>query len=407
MNLRTETRTRSHRRSSSRTDQTQNFETESRSTSNKKRPRRPPAPTGYVVLLALIVVLNLIGLVMVLSASSVTALQYEGSSYYYFERQVLWVFIGSILTIALLNFDYRRLRKLALPMVALSAVMLVVVLVPGLGSNVNGSSRWIGVGMFSIQPSEFAKLAMLIFAADLLARRRAWIGDTRVTLRPVIVAFAVFAALIMLQPNLGTTIVLAAITFTILFVAGVPLGPLAGWGLAGCCLAGMASMGESYRRARILAFLHPWNDPLNTGYQTIQSQVSVASGGWLGVGLGASKAKWGFLPYAHTDFIFAIIAEELGLVGAIVVVALFVALGVFGVRAGLRTSDPFARLLAIGITTWFCVQAFVNIGAVLGILPITGVPLPFISFGGSSVLATMAASGILLNVARNAPGYSR
>jgi cell division protein FtsW len=360
-----------------------------------------------VLLFAVIVVLNLIGLVMVLSASSVTALQHQGSSYYYFERQVLWLFVGSIVFLMVLRFDYRKWRKLAIPMVAMSALLLVVVLLPGIGENVNGSSRWIGVGTFGIQPSEFAKLAMLVFAADLLARRQAWINDTRVTLRPVIVAFAMFAVLIMLQPNLGTTIVLAAITFTILFVAGVPLGPLTGWGLAGCCLAGMASMGESYRRARILAFLHPWNDPLNTGYQTIQAQVSVASGGLFGVGLGAAKAKWGYLPYAHTDFIFAIISEELGIVGAMLVVALFIGLGFLGIRTALRTPDPFARLLAIGITTWLCVQAFVNIGAVIGVLPITGVPLPFISFGGSSLLATMAASGILLNVARTSPGFSR
>jgi len=354
-----------------------------------------------------IVVLNLIGLVMILSASSVTALQYEGSSYYYFERQLLWLFVGSVVFVITLRLDYRIWRRFAVPLIALCVLLLVVVLVPGIGQNVNGSSRWIGVGSFGIQPSEFAKLAMLVFAADLLARRQSWINDTRVTLRPVMVAFGVFGALIMLQPNLGTTIVLATITFTVLFVAGTPLGSLAGWGVAGACVAGMASMGESYRRARILAFLHPWNDPLNTGYQTIQSQVSVASGGWFGVGLGASKAKWGFLPYAHTDFIFAIISEELGIVGAMAVVGLFVALGFLGFRTGLRTADPFGRMLAIGITTWLCVQAFVNIGAVIGVLPITGVPLPFISFGGSSLLATMAAAGILLNVARTAPGFSR
>jgi cell division protein FtsW len=364
-------------------------------------------PSSYLLLFAVIVVLNLIGLVMVLSASSVTALQYEGSSYYYFERQLLWLFIGSVVFVITLRIDYRIWRRLAVPLVAVSVLLLVVALLPGIGQNVNGSSRWIGVGTFGIQPSEFAKLAMLVFAADLLARRQLWISDTRVTLRPVMVAFGVFAALIMLQPNLGTTIVLATITFTVLFVAGTPLASLAGWGLVGTCVAGMASMGESYRRARILAFLHPWNDPLNTGYQTIQSQVSVASGGWFGVGLGASKAKWGFLPYAHTDFIFAIISEELGIVGAMAVVGLFVALGFLGIRTGLRTADPFGRMLAIGITTWLCVQAFVNIGAVIGVLPITGVPLPFISFGGSSLLATMAGAGILLNVARTAPGFSR
>ena len=367
----------------------------------KVRARRP-SPPGFVLLFAVIVVLNLIGLVMVLSASSVTALHQEGTSYYYFERQLIWLAIGSVAFVLALRANLQRLRLLAWPLLVGTFGLLLVVLLPGIGSNVNGSSRWIGVGMFSIQPSEFAKLAMLVFGADLLARRSAWMHDTRVTLRPVMVAFCSLALLIMLQPNLGTTIVLASITFAILFVAGVPLRPLVGWGAAGTAAACVAAMGQSYRRARILAFLHPWNDPLNTGYQTIQSQVSLASGGWFGLGLGASRAKWGFLPYAHTDFIFAIIGEELGLVGALLVVALFVVLGYLGVRAGLQCADPFGRLLAIGITTWLCVQAFVNIGAVIGVLPITGVPLPFISFGGSSLLATMAASGILLNVARNA-----
>jgi cell division protein FtsW len=312
----------------------------------------------------------------------------------------MWLFFGSILFIVMLRFDYQRLRRLALPLLGLSIALLVLVLVPGIGVNANGSSRWIGVGGFGIQPSEFAKLGVLLFSADLLARRAAWIDDTRVTLRPVLVVFAVVAALIMLQPNLGTTIVIASITFAMLFSAGVPLGPLAGYGAAGVALAAGASMGESYRRARLFAFMDPWKDPLNTGYQTIQSQVSVASGGWFGVGLGASRAKWGFLPFAHTDFIFAIISEELGLVGALLVVTLFVGLGFLGVRAAVRARDDFGRLIAIGITTWFCVQAFVNIGAVIGVLPITGVPLPFISFGGSSLLATMGAAGILLNVAR-------
>jgi cell division protein FtsW len=313
----------------------------------------------------------------------------------------MWLALGSVAFVLALRTDYHRLRMLAWPLLLGTVGLLVVVLLPGIGSNVNGSSRWIGVGTFGIQPSEFAKLAILIFGADLLARRAAWIDDTRVTLRPVMFAFCVLAALIMLQPNLGTTIVLAAITFSVLFVAGVPMRPLVGWGTAGTFAACVLAMGQSYRRARVLAFLHPWDDPLNTGYQTIQSQVSLASGGFFGLGLGASRAKWGFLPYAHTDFIFAIIGEELGLFGALLVVLLFVALGFLGVRAGLQAPDPFGRLLAVGITTWLCVQAFVNIGAVIGVLPITGVPLPFISFGGSSLLATMAASGILLNVARS------
>src|SRR3954463_8697974 len=214
--------------------------------SRSTRPARQPAPqSGFVLLFAVIVVLNLIGLVMVLSASSVTALHHEGSSYYYFERQLLWLGLGSVAFFVALRLDYHRLRKLAVPLLVTSIGLLVVVLIPGLGANVNGSSRWIGVGTFGIQPSEFAKLGMLIFAAALLARRAAWIDDTRVTLRPVLVAFSGVAALIMLQPNLGTTIVIAAITFVLLFVAGTPLRPLVGWGIAGSGLAMVAAMAES------------------------------------------------------------------------------------------------------------------------------------------------------------------
>src|SRR4051794_33590163 len=239
------------------------------------RPTRSSAPqSGFVLLFAVIVVLNLIGLVMVLSASSVTALHHEGSSYYYFERQLLWLGLGSVAFFVALRVNYHRLRTLAVPLLIASIGLLLVVLLPGIGSNVNGSSRWIGVGTFGIQPSEFAKLGMLIFAADLLARRAAWIDDTRVTLRPVLVAFSVVAALIMLQPNLGTTIVIAAITFSLLFVAGVPLRPLVGWGLAGSAAAVFAATAQSYRRARLTAFLDPWNDRLNTGYQTIQALVA-------------------------------------------------------------------------------------------------------------------------------------
>ncbi len=358
-----------------------------------------PSSSGYVLLLAVLLVLNLVGLVMVLSASSVVALEHEGSPYYYFVRQLMWLALGGVIFFVTWRVDYRRWRALATPALVGTVFLLALVFVPGLGVNANGSSRWLGYGNFSIQPSEVAKLAVLLFVADLLARRRQRITDLRVTLRPVIAVFGLVGGLILMQPNLGTTIVLAAIVLAVLFTAGTPFTPLARTAAFGVAAATFLAFSKSYRRARLLAFLHPWQDPLGIGYQNIQSQVSLASGGWFGVGLGASRAKWGFLPYAHTDFIFAIIGEELGLVGALLVVSLFIALGVLGVRAAMMASDPFGRLMAIGITTWFCVQAFVNIGAVIGVLPITGVPLPFISFGGSSLLATMAAAGILGNVA--------
>jgi cell division protein FtsW len=204
-----------------------------------------------------------------------------------------------------------------------------------------------------------------------------------------------------MQPNLGTTIVLGAVVLSLLYVAGTPLMPLSVMTISAGIVASGLALSAGYRRARVLAFLDPWDDPLNTGYQNIQSLVGLASGGITGTGLGASRAKWGFLPYAHTDFIYAIIGEELGLLGAVTVVALFVALLALGVRTALLAPDRFGSLLAAGATTWFGVQAFVNIGAVIGILPITGVPLPFVSYGGSSLVFSMAAAGILLSVARS------
>jgi cell division protein FtsW len=214
--------------------------------------------------------------------------------------------------------------------------------------------------------------------------------------------FGSVALLLMLQPNLGTTLVLGSIVLSVLYVAGTPILPLTALSTLGALVATGLALAAPYRRQRVLAFLDPWKDYQDAGYQNIQSLVGIASGGITGTGLGQSRAKWGFLPYAHTDFIFAIIGEELGLLGALVVVALFVTLCVLGARAALLAPDRFGMLIAAGVTVWFGVQAFVNIGAVIGILPITGVPLPFVSYGGSSLVFSMAAAGLLLNVARQA-----
>ena len=376
-------------------------------TSRRRHPTaRPVAPVQrskvYVGLLAIVVTLNLLGLVMVLSASSVVALDNYGSSWYVVSRQAMWLLVGTTACGVLLRVDYHRWRRLAVPALGTSVGLLVVVLVPGIGVNVNGSTRWLGYGPFSLQPSELAKLAMLLFIADLLARRAAWMDDLQLTLRPVVVVFGGVAVLLMLEPNLGTTIVLGAIVLSLLFVAGTPLVPLTGVATAGAVAAAAMALAAPYRRARVLAFLDPWKEYQSTGYQNIQSLVGVASGGLTGTGLGESRAKWGFLPEAHTDFIFAIIGEELGLIGAMVVVLLFVGLCLLGARAALLAPDRFGMLLAAGITVWFGAQAFVNIGAVIGILPITGVPLPFVSYGGSSLLFSMMGAGLLLNVARQA-----
>ncbi len=281
-----------------------------------RRPR-PTKPVGrrsslFVGLFALIVILNLVGLLMVLSASAVGSNEEYGSPWYQFQRQLLWLVIGSIALIVTMRIDYHAWRRRATLFVVASIVLLVFVLLPGFGLEVNGASRWLGFGSFRIQPSEIAKLALLVFVADLLARRAHRIDDTRLTLRPVIAVFLVLAGLIMLQPNLGTTIILGVIVFVMLFVAGVPLKPLGVTAAGGAAAAVMFAFVEPYRYRRLMGFRDPWADPLNTGYQTIQAQVGVANGGLIGTGLGEGRAKWGFLPFPHTDFIFAVIGEELG-----------------------------------------------------------------------------------------------
>lgn len=367
--------------------------------------RRLAAPVGrptgpFLALLGLVGVLNLTGLVMVLSASAASSQDTYGSPWYQFQRQGMWLLLASAVMVVVMRVDYRRWRALTRPFLLVTFALLAAVLVPGLGVSVNGSSRWLGVGALTLQPSELAKLAVLLFAADLLARRAHRVDDTQLSLRPVLSVFGVTALLIMAQPNLGTTVLIFVITFTVMFVAGVPLRPL-GVVLAGAVGAGaLLAVIEPYRFRRLSAFTDPWADPLNTGYQTLQSQAALANGGMVGQGLGQGRAKFGFLPEGHTDFIFSNIGEELGLIGAVVLLGVFVAVAVIGVSVAIKAPDRFGMLVATGVTTWILVQAFVNLGAVVGVLPITGVPLPFVSFGGSSLIVTMAAFGLLLNVAR-------
>jgi cell division protein FtsW len=282
-----------------------------------------------------------------------------------------------------------------------SAVLLVVVLVPGVGVEVSGSQRWIGAGILRFQPSELAKLALLLYVAEIASRRGRDIGDWRRVVKPVLVVLGGFGFLVMREPDLGSAIVLGMITIAILVAAGTRPRHLAVIGIGTVSLVTLLAFAEPYRRARMLTFLHPFSDQTNEGYQIAQSLIAIGSGGWTGVGLGASRAKWNFLPNAHTDFIFAIIAEELGLLGGILVLAMFGAFAVLGIRTAARAADRFGALLAVGITTWVVGQAVINVGAVCGLLPITGIPLPFISFGGTALITTMFGVGVLANIARH------
>ncbi len=380
-----------------------------RNVSRKRRSKQLPA-TDFgerlaALLTAVFIVLTLFGLVMVLSASSVTSLNYQNSDtpFFHFRRQAIWAAIGAVAFVVASRIDYRILRRLAMPALLLSVVLLIVVFLPGFGVSVNGSRRWIGFGEFRIQPSELAKLTLVVFVADLLARRERRMDRPELTVRPVMIVLITLSALIVAQPKLGTPIVLGAVAWLMLFVAGARLSSLFAWAgaltAAGAVLAVMAS----YRFDRLKSFLDPWADPQDSGFQIIQSQVGIASGGLWGVGLGASRAKWGFLPEAHSDFIFAVVAEEVGLVGATALILAFVMLAALGVRTALAAPDRFGMLLAAGITVWLVFQAFLNIAIVLGLLPTTGEPLPFVSAGGSSLVTTLAAGGLLVSVARRAP----
>ena len=357
-------------------------------------------PGGFVVLLLLVAVLNLIGLVMILSASSVESLRQYGSPWYYFERQLLWLSLGLGAFGIAVNVDYRRWRHIGAVAVAGSLFLLLAVMVPGIGISVSGSSRWLGVGSWRLQPSELAKLALIIFAADLLDRRAERVRDWRYSMVPVVLVFGLMAGLVMLQPDMGTTMVLACAVLAVLYAAGAPLAPMAGiLGMGAVLSLGMA-VAAPYRWRRLTAFVHPFADASNTGYQSAQGLVALGSGRLAGLGIGASRASWGYLPNQQTDFIFAIIGEETGLIGSLLLVGLFVAFAVLGVRAACRAPDRFGALMAAGITAWIVGQAIINIGAVVGLVPVTGVPLPFVSFGGSSLIIALGAVGILGNIAK-------
>jgi cell division protein FtsW len=345
-------------------------------------------------------VLVLLGLVMVLSASMVSDLQEQGTVWYSFRRQALWAFLGLIAMVVTLRVPYWRWRRFALPALVACLGLLVLVLVPGVGIERGGATRWLGFGGFVVQPAELTKLALVLWIADLLDRRSDRMHIARATFRPVVVAVGAISVLLLLQPNQGTLAIIAVIAFVMLFAGGTSVLRLGIWMGAAATAALALSTVVDYRRDRLLAFLDPWADSAGIGYQTVQSTVGIASGGLLGVGLGESRAKWGFLPEANTDFIFSIIAEELGLLGAFAVLALFAGLAATGMVIARGARDRFGMLLAAGITAWFTFQAVVNIGAATGALPVTGVPLPFVSSGGSALLVSMAAVGVLLNIAR-------
>lgn len=357
----------------------------------------------FVGLFLVVVMLCALGLVMVLSSSTVTSIESAGSAFHHAQRQAMWLALGLAACIITLRVDYHRWRAPLFTagglVVTLGALAFLLVPSP-FNVTANGSSRWIRLGAFVVQPSEAAKLVLVLFAASLLSRRLDRPDAVRELLLPLAVVFGTMAALILAQPSLGTVVLLAGILLVVLFMAGLPGRHLAGLLTLGAGAVVAFTFLFGYRRQRLFSFFDPWSDPYGIGYQAVQAQVGIASGGLTGLGPGGGRASLAFLPFAHTDFIFVIIAEELGLIGAGAVVLLFCILGVLGVRATRDAPDPYGAFLAAGISGWFVLQAFGNIAVAQGLLPTMGVTLPFISYGGSSLVVNLAAAGILMNVAR-------
>jgi cell division protein FtsW len=359
--------------------------------------------TSYYLIIGCSALLLALGLMMVLSASSIEALQKTGSPFSWFFRQSFSAALGLPLMWLCSRLPKRFFQLAGAPLMALSIIGLLIVMF--LGEERQGAQRWLDLGLFDVQPSEPAKFGLVLWGADLLARKaRAGRIEWRQLLIPLMPGTAIVAIMVMLGSDLGTTLVLMMIFLALLWVVGAPIRLFAGI-LSVAVLAALIMIRvEPYRMDRITSYLDPWAYAQGDGYQAVQGQIAMGSGGWFGLGLGSSRQKWNWLPHAESDFIFSILGEELGLAGTLAVVALFGLLGYAGLRVASRVDDPFIRLASAAVVAWVVGQAIVNIGAVIGVLPITGIPLPLVSYGGSALLPTLAALGMLLTFARREPG---
>jgi cell division protein FtsW len=348
------------------------------------------------ILILVTLALVAFGIVMVYSATSASAAVGGANPNYYVERQALYAFLGVVLMVVAQRWDYRRLRALAPTLVVVSLALLLAVL--AIGPAVNGARRWISLGPAVFQPSELAKLSLAVWAAAYLTRHPAP-RTLKELARPVGTLAGIYCVLLVVEPDLGTAIALMLMLAAMLLVAGTPAGVLGpALGLAGA-LGTVAIWLEPYRRARFFAFLHPWHDAQGTGFQIVQAMIGMGSGGIFGVGLGQGVQKIFYLPEAHTDMMLANIGEELGLLGVTAVIGAYLLFAYAGLRVALGCRDPFGKRLAVGLTVLVCGQAVVNVAAVMGVAPLTGIPLPFLSYGGSSLVVLLASVGILLNIA--------
>jgi cell division protein FtsW len=359
--------------------------------------------TSFHLVIAVVALLTTLGLIMVLSASGVRSYDDDGSPWTIFGRQVLWTIIGLIGFYVALRVPVRVMRQTASFVFAFTVFLLVLVLVPGIGKESNGSRGWFVVAGFSMQPSELAKIAFAIWGAHLLAARRMEQASLREMLVPLVPAGVIALGLIVAQPDLGQTVSLAIILLGLLWYGGLPLRVFLSSLFAAVSAAAVLAVSEGYRSDRVRSWLNPGADPQDSGYQARQAKFALANGGVFGDGLGQGTAKWNYLPNAHNDFIFAIIGEELGFVGAFGLLCLFGLFAYTGMRVARRSADPFLRLLSATVTMWVLGQAFINVGYVIGLLPVTGLQLPLISAGGTSTATTLFIMGMIANAARHEP----
>ncbi|MCK4904954.1 putative lipid II flippase FtsW [bacterium] len=355
------------------------------------------------MLLMVVVLLACIGLIVVYSASSAYAMDRFGSSYYFFHRQLLWLFVGGMGLIFTYNLPYKKWKAASKPLIMVSILLLLMTISP-LGRQAGGAKRWIGFGGFLLQPAEIVKLFFVIYIADFLSRKKVKIKSFFQGLCPPLFLLSVVVVILLLQPDFGTAVLIAVLTFILFFVGGGSLVYLFSLFFLSLPIAYYLVFNVGYRRERVMTILNPYKDPQGAGFQLIQSIIAIGSGRIFGKGIGASKQKLFFLPSSYNDFIFSIIAEELGFIGATTIILLFVVFVILGFRIVLKAreaKDDFAVLLALGIILLISIQAFINIGVSTGILPTKGLCLPFVSYGGSSLVVSLTSVGILLNIGKS------
>jgi len=363
-------------------------------------PANGPAPASFYVIAMIVLAFVMLGLVMVLSSTAATAVGGDGSPYVAFARQSMWAALGGVALFAAMRVPYEFWRPLGTPMLLLATVAMMLPFIPGLGANINDTRAWVHIGGLSFQPSEIMKLASLVVVARLYADSKDIGRDFKMSMAPVLVIALLGSTLALAQGDFGSAVVMAGVVVSVAFLAGVPVRYLSAMILSGSALLTVFVITSPRRVARFTSFLDMESNREHTAYQTYQGFLSMANGGLTGSGIGGSNGKLGYLPLAHSDFIFAIIADELGFVGSLAVIGGFALLVWFGIQVALAAPDRFGMLLAGGISAWIGIQTLVNLGGVTGLMPVTGLTLPFFSVGGTSLFVMLTASGILLNIAR-------